>query len=137
MTPSETPPQYGIKDASYKAAGEEQGIRRLVADFYDEMDSLPEAKLIREMHPTNLDESKDKLARFLCGWLGGPKLFQEKYGKIRIPLAHRHLAIGPAERDTWLLCMQNALKKQAYKESFKAYLLEQLYVPAEGSRNKD
>ena len=129
--------QYGVKDASFQAAGQEAGVRQLVDAFYHEMDTLPEAKLIRDMHPKDLEESRDKLARFLCGWLGGPKLFQAKYGKIRIPLAHRHLAIGPSERDAWLLCMEHALQKQSYNPLFKKYLLEQLFVPAEGSRNQD
>ena len=129
--------KFGVEDASYQAAGQEAGIRKLVDAFYDEMETLPEAKVIRDMHPKDLTVSRDKLARFLCGWLGGPKLFQQKYGTVKIPVAHRHLAIGPAERDTWLLCMDNALQGQAYSESFKSYLLEQLYVPAEGSRNQD
>ncbi|PCI45379.1 MAG: globin [Moraxellaceae bacterium] len=137
MAPTQETPQYGVKDASFQAAGQEPGVRKLVDAFYDEMEVLPEAKLIRDMHPEDLEESRDKLARFLCGWLGGPKLFQAKYGKIRIPLAHRHLAIGLSERDAWLLCMEHALQKQDFNPLFKKYLLEQLFVPAEGSRNQE
>lgn len=130
-------PKYGVEDASFQAAGKEPGIRKLVDEFYDVMDTIPEAKIIRAMHPDDLTVSRDKLARFLCGWLGGPKLFRQKYGPIRIPKAHSHLAIGPAERDAWLLCMKKALDKQDYGDDFKTYLLEQLYVPAERSRNQD
>ncbi|MBL4868954.1 MAG: group II truncated hemoglobin [Pseudomonadales bacterium] len=137
MTKAKPEPIYGVDDASYQAAGQEPGIRVLVDDFYHVMSTLPEARKIREMHPEDLEEARDKLARFLCGWLGGPKLFQGKYGPIRIPKAHRHLEIGLAERDAWLLCMEEALKQQPYADSFKKYLLEQLYVPAEGSRNKE
>ncbi len=137
-SPSSThAPTYGHQDTSYKAAGEFDGIKRLVDHFYDAMETLPEAKTIREMHPKDLTESRDKLTRFLCGWLGGPKLFSEKYGAIRIPVAHRHLEIGPAERDAWLLCMEVALSHMPYPDDFKRYLIEQLYVPAERSRNKD
>jgi hemoglobin len=127
---------FGQGDASYLAAGEAAGIRRLVDDFYRAMEHLPEAKHIREMHPKDLTDSRDKLARFLCGWLGGPKLYQEKYGAIRIPLAHHHLDIGVAERDAWLLCMEVVLKAQPYDLSFKTYLIEQLFVPANRSRNR-
>ncbi len=129
--------QYGVEDTSYRAAGREAGIRKLVDDFYDAMEQLPEAARIRAMHPADLTISRDKLARFLCGWLGGPKLFAEKYGPIRIPQVHSHLEIGPDERDAWLLCMQEALKTQPYAEEFKKYLMEQLYVPAERSRNRE
>ena len=128
---------YGAEDASYQAAGGEVGIRQLVDDFYDAMDQLPVAAKIRAMHPADLSSTRDKLARFLCGWLGGPKLYAEKYGSIHIPQAHARFAIGPEERDAWLLCMAEALKQQPYAPAFKRYLLEQLYVPAERSRNQD
>ena len=137
MTDAKSSVAYGVGDASYQAAGQEAGIRKLVSAFYSVMGVLPEARKIREMHPTDLEVTEDKLARFLCGWLGGPKLYQGKYGTIRIPKAHRHLAIGPAERDAWLKCMEEALDQQPYETSFKQYLLEQFYVPAEGSRNRD
>lgn len=130
-------PQYGVGDASYQAAGGESGIRKLVNDFYDEVERLPEAEKIRGMHPKDLSITRDKLARFLCGWLGGPKLYMEKYGSIRIPQAHSSFEIGSKERDAWLLCMDTALKSQPYTAEFKKYLMEQLYVPAERSRNRD
>ena len=130
-------PIYGVEDASFNAAGGEQGIRKLVDAFYRHMDALTEAQRIRDMHSEDLTESTDKLARFLCGWLGGPKLYREKYGTIRIPVAHSHLDIGVAERDAWLLCMQHALDEQDYPEKFKKYLIEQLFVPAERSRTRD
>jgi hemoglobin len=128
---------YGQGDASFQAAGGEVGVKRLVWAFYEQMHTLEEAKIIRAMHPKDLDQSRDKLYRFLCGWLGGPKLYQEKYGPINIPGAHRHLDIGIAERDAWLLCMQRAADEQPYAEDFKAYLLKQLYPPANFSRTRD
>lgn len=130
-------PSYGEAETSFHAAGGFEGIKQLVDDFYDAMEVLPQAQHIRNMHSPNLDESRDKLTRFLTGWLGGPKLFSEKYGPIRIPVAHRHLSIGPAERDAWLACMQVAVNKQDYRQDFRDYLMAQLYVPAERSRNKD
>lgn len=128
---------YGTEDASFQAAGGEEGIRKLVDAFYQAMDSLPEAKRIREMHDPDLTVSADKLTRFLCGWLGGPKLFREKYGPISIPQAHAHLDIGIAERDAWMRCMEEALKTQPYAEDFKAYLMKQLLFPAERCRTRD
>ena len=89
------------------------------------------------MHPADLTQSRDKLARFLCGWLGGPKLYHEKYGPIRIPSAHAHLHIGTKQRDAWLSCMQQALEQQPYAASFKAYLIAQLAIPAERCRTRD
>lgn len=123
-------PAYGVDDASFRAAGGREGLRRLVDDFYRIMEERPDARRIRDMHPKGLEVSRDKLARFLCGWLGGPKLFSEKYGPIRIPAAHAHLRIGMEEHDAWLACMRDAIALQPYAEDFKVYLLEQLHVPA-------
>ena len=125
------PLMYGTADASYQAAGGIAGIRRLVNDFYDIMDSWEPARIIQRMHADDLGESRDKLACFLSGWLGGPKLFQERYGKISIPAFHTSWPIGEAERDAWLGCMAQAIERQPYTPEFKEYLLRQLRVPAE------
>jgi len=125
---------YGTGDASYRAAGGEAGIRRWVDDFYDEMQVRPAARGILEMHPPDLTISRDKLTRFLCGWLGGPKLFRERYGVIHLPRAHAHLTVGATERDAWLECMQVAVERQPFEEGFKRYVLRQLAVPAERVR---
>ena len=120
-----------------KWMGGEEGIRCLVGAFYGDMDRADYATDIRAMHPQDLDVSRDKLTLFLCGWLGGPRLYAEKYGGISIPSAHAHLDIGLAERDAWLRCMKVALDKQDYAPDFKIYLLEQLSIPAERVRKRD
>ncbi len=125
---------YGVSDNSYKAAGELDGIRKLVNSFYDYVESLPEARKIRGMHPEDLSVSREKLSYFLCGWLGGPRLYNQYYGPINIPGIHSHLKIGEEDRDAWLLCMAKAVSEQPYADSFKTYLLGQLYVPAERIR---
>ena len=124
-------PQYGIGDQSYRAAGELEGITKLVDAFYRIMDELPEAKGIRTMHPRDLTEARDKLTRFLSGWLNGPKLYAARYGPIKIPQAHSHLRVGGAERDAWLQCMERAIAEQSYARDFGEYLLRELRVPAE------
>jgi hemoglobin len=126
--------EYGVADSSYKAAGELAGLTKLVDSFYDFMESLPEATKIRAMHKSDLSESRKKLAYFLSGWLGGPKLYSENFGSITIPSAHKHLPIGLDESEAWILCMQKAVEEQYYEESFKQYLIEQLRVPAERIR---
>lgn len=127
-------PAYGTGDTSFQAAGGVEGITRLVDDFYHFMDTLPAARTIRDMHPAELTETRRKLTYFLCGWLGGPRLFGQHYGPINIPGVHRPYPIGEAERDAWLLCMQHAIAQQPYADDFKTYLLTQLRVPAERIR---
>jgi hemoglobin len=125
---------YGDGDATYQACGGEEGILALVETFYAVMDSLPAAREIRALHPTDLQLSIDKLACFLCGWTGGPKRYAERFVPIKIPQVHSHLPIGEAERDAWLACMTLALAEQPYRDELKSYLLEQLFVPAERIR---
>lgn len=129
-------PVYGNGDASYRAAGREAGLRQLVNDFYDRMGTDSRFHTIHAMHPDSRDVSRDKLARFLCGWLGGPRLYNEKYGAIGIPRVHAHLQIDTPERDQWLTCMAESIAVQPYADDFKQYLLEQLAVPAEAVRRR-
>ncbi len=88
------------------------------------------------MHGADLTPMVERLSAFLCGWLGGPRLYQERYGSISIPKFHSPFAIGAAERDAWLHCMQIAVDEQPWREDFKQYLMVQLAVPAERCRNR-
>ena len=123
-------PTYGVGDASYQAAGGIDGLRRLVDDFYDLMEQRPEAAAIRAMHPEDLATSRDKLACFLSGCLGGPRLFSERYGPIAIPAFHAQWPIDEGHSQAWLDCMAGAIARQPYQTDFAEYLLTQLHVPA-------
>jgi hemoglobin len=133
-------PTYGVGDASYQAAGGFAGLQRLVADFYQQMDQRPEAATLRRLHGDSLELAADKLACFLSGWLGGPKLFQAKYGSIAIPAFHAQWPIDESLSDAWLACMAAAIACQPYAPDFAGYLLTQLRVPAQrivqASRNR-
>jgi len=122
--------EYGKEDQTFQAAGGIEGIQQLVEDFYDVMSTRSDATVIRHMHPDDLTVSIDKLARFLCSWMGGPKRYSEKYGGIAIPPAHSHLPVGDSEKQAWLDCMSEALDRQNYPVELKEYLIEQLTVPA-------
>lgn len=126
--------KFGQQDTSYKAAGEAAGLRKLCEEFYEQMDTLPEAKGIRAMHDGDLSIMVDKLALFLSMWLGGPREYATKYKLVSMPQAHKSMVINEAERDAWLLCMNRAVAKQPYSDEFKVYLMEQLYIPAEKIR---
>ncbi len=127
-------PQYGKGAATYEALGGLSGLSNLVNEFYSIMDSSPDYKVIRDMHPDDLEESIDKLVSFLSGWTGGEQLYAKKYKAIGIPRVHMHLSIDEAERDMWLDCMHEALENQDYPESLVTYLMEQLAIPAERVR---
>lgn len=125
---------FGTGDASFQAAGGEEGLTRLADAFYAHMVALPEAARIRAMHPEDLAVSRRKLAAFLSGWLGGPKRYAQEFGPISIPTAHAHLSIDEPERDAWMACMREAVAEQPWEPAFKTYFLSAIAIPAERVR---
>ena len=95
----------------YEAIGGDATIRRLTHRFYELMDTLPEAKNCRAIHPPSLEGSERKLYEYLTGYLGGPPLYTEKYGHPRLRSRHFMAEIGPAERDEWILCFRRAMEE--------------------------
>lgn len=93
----------------YERIGGEPALRKLVDRFYQLMDELPEAYSARKIHPKDLTEAGNKFVAFLSGWMGGPQLYVEKYGAPMLRRRHMPFAIGPEERDQWLMCMRMAL----------------------------
>ena len=100
-----------MSSTPYELIGGEAAIRSLVDRFYFYMDILPEAQGIRAMHAPSLASAKDKLFKFLSGWLGGPNLFIEEFGHPMLRARHFPFAIGPSERDQWMRCMNKALEE--------------------------
>ena len=121
----------------YQRLGGEAALRRLVVRFYELMDQLPEAQLIRAMHPQDLSSSGDKLFKFLSGWLGGPPLFEQEYGHPRLRARHLPFTIGDAERDAWMQCMIQAIDEQGIEDPLlKMQLLQALQRLADHMRNQ-
>lgn len=98
-----------LKVTPYDVIGKEPALRHLVERFYFYMDTLPEAKGIRAMHQADLSSAKDKLFKFMSGWLGGPDLFVQEYGHPMLRARHFPFVIGESERDQWMLCMNKAI----------------------------
>ncbi len=110
-------------------------IENLVERFYRRMDSLPEARGIRALHPADLTGTKDVLRRYFGEWLGGPKLYSAERGHPRLRRRHMHVAIGPAERDAWMLCMTGALDETVPDDALRASLHDAFLKLADWVRN--
>ena len=119
----------------YDRLGGEAGVRRLVTEFYDEMERNPDAAAILPLH-VNLEEARQKLFEYFSGWLGGPPLYTSKYGHPRLRARHLHIAISVPERDAWLICMVNALRTMELEESLMLALLERIVPLADHMRNQ-
>jgi hemoglobin len=121
----------------YERLGGERGVRELVNSFYDYMDTQPEARHIRSLHPDDLSSSRDKLFKFLSGWLGGPQLYIQEYGHPRLRARHLPFPIGEAERDAWMLCMTKALNNMEIDPLLRSHLLQSLHNTADHMRNRE
>lgn len=119
----------------YQVIGGEEPLKKLVKDFYDFMDSLPETAGIRAQHEKDLSDARMKLFMFLSGWTGGPNLYVEKFGHPRLRARHLPFAIGLSERDQWLLCMWKALEISDFPETAQKTFKASLYRLADHMRN--
>ena len=99
-TPLQTP---------YQIMGGEETVRRLANRFYDIMETAPHAAELYAIHPLPLDTIRQKFFEFLSGWLGGPPLFEQKYGHPRLRARHMPFRVNEQLRDQWMFCMNQAL----------------------------
>ena len=131
MTANDTPQQ-----TAFELVGGEEKLRTLVDRFYDLMELEPEFAGIRAMHPDSTDGSRDKLFWFLCGWMGGPDYFVERFGHPRLRARHLPYAIASDERDQWLRCMAWAMQEVDIPQELQQRLMESFYQTADWMRNQ-
>lgn len=120
---------------AYTLLGGEARVRELVDRFYDLMDLEPEFAGLRALHPASLDGSRDKLFWFLCGWLGGPNYFIERFGHPRLRARHLPFEIGISERDQWMRCMALAMQDIDVPEDLQLRLMQAFFQTADWMRN--
>lgn len=99
------------KRSPYQQLGGDAAVRQLVDRFYDLMDENEDATTIRQMHPDDLTESRNKLYEFLSGFLGGPPLYHQNRGHPKLRMRHLPFKIDEQARDQWLNCMNHALEE--------------------------
>ena len=121
---------------AFERLGGEAHVRALVDRFYDLMDLEPGYAELRAVHGPTLDNARDKLFWFLCGWLGGPQHYVERFGHPRLRARHLPFAIGISERDQWLACMRQAMEEQGVESALADRLAEAFFNTADWMRNK-
>ena len=122
---------------TYEKIGGEAAVGKLCDRFYELMDTVPQFKELRDMHPEDLQGSRDKLFMFLSGWMGGPDLFVEKFGHPRLRGRHMPFAIGVQERDQWVACMALAMEDAGLSEDVRKVMLRNFFNTADFMRNKE
>lgn len=122
--------------SAFDVLGGEAAVRALVDRFYDLMDLEPGYAGIRRLHAADLDHARDKLFWFLCGWLGGPDHYVHRFGHPRLRARHLPFAIGIAERDQWLACMQQAMRECDVEPEMQHRLSAAFFNTADWMRNR-
>jgi hemoglobin len=121
---------------AFEMMGGEPQVRALVDRFYDLMDLEPAYAHLRAVHGSDLLSARDKLFWFLCGWLGGPSHYTERFGHPRLRMRHMPYSIGILERDQWLACMDQAMGEVGMAEAVRLRLHDSFFQTADWMRNR-
>ena len=122
-------------ETAFALIGGETAIHALVERFYDLMDLEPTYAELRAAHGSELSEAREKLNWFLCGWMGGPQHYVERFGHPRLRARHMPFKIGILERNQWLACMDQAMGEVAVHEELRARLKASVLQTADWMRN--
>jgi hemoglobin len=116
----------------YERMGGADALRKLVDDFYDLIENDPDGEILNLLHLRGhgVAHSRIEQFNFLSGFFGGPRLYTEKHGHSDVREMHRHVEVGPAERDAWLLCMQRAVDGMAFERDVSERLMKHFRVVA-------
>ncbi len=123
-------------DTPFEWIGGEAKVRALVDRFYDLMDLESGYAALRAAHGNTLDDARDKLFWFLCGWLGGPSHYTDRFGHPMLRARHLPFKIGIRERDQWLACMAQAMAETGVPEDLAQRLKNSFFQTADWMRNQ-
>ena len=91
--------------------GGEAVLRKLVEDFYDLIETLPQGATMRKLHQRGhgIAHVRQEQFNFLSGFLGGRRYYEEKHGHMDLRRMHSHIPISTRDAEDWLFCMDKAL----------------------------
>lgn len=120
----------------FELLGGELGLKALTERFYDLMDLEPAYRELRATHAPSLDSAREKLFWFLCGWLGGPEHYIQRFGHPRLRSRHLPFKIGTTERDQWVACMDQAMSELSVAPDLRERLKQAFFGTADWMRNQ-
>ena len=122
-------------ESLYQRAGGTPFFEALVQRFYEGVADDPQ---IRPLYPeADLAPAQHRLTLFLIQYWGGPRTYDEERGHPRLRMRHAPFAIGPLERDRWLVHMRAAITDLAPPPDVAAELERYIAMAAEAMRNRD
>lgn len=86
-------------------------LRALVDRFYDLVEADPRGENLMRLHfrGHGIAHVRDEQFAFLSGFLGGPRLYQERHGHADVRLMHAHVPIRTSDAEDWLALMDRAI----------------------------
>lgn len=102
----------------YEQLGAEN-LALMVNKFYD---LVVEDKVISHLFTTDMEIVKQKQTMFLTQFLGGPMLYNNKYGHPRMRMRHMPHKITGEGAMAWLNCMNQAIESLEIDEDLKTTL---------------
>jgi len=118
----------------YDRAGGTPFFEALVGRFYAGVADDP---VLRAIYPEpDLAGAEHRLTLFLIQYWGGPTTYDDERGHPRLRMRHAPFAVGPAERDRWLLHMRTAVADLAPAADVAAELERYFTMAAEAMRNR-
>ena len=145
MQIEEKPPGNPPFATPFDSIGGEDRIQALVEHFYDLMDLEPAYTALRAVHGSTLENARQRLFWFLCGWMGGPQHYTDRFGHPRLRMRHMPQpqqgggatgSIGIQERDQWLACMDQAMRETGVDDALRARLNTSFFQTADWMRNR-
>ncbi|MFI4897375.1 MAG: hypothetical protein ACIARR_06080 [Phycisphaerales bacterium JB059] len=122
-TPLVTPPPNGsVSPEIFQAMGEE-AIFRMIRDFYEKLASSAIGHMFSS-DPEGLAAEAERSGAFFVFLLGGPPLYQRRYGPPRMRQRHLAFEIDEAARQEWLRCFGETLEDAPTKYGFPPEHLE-------------
>ena len=100
-------------------------VRELVKHFYDIVETDPDGAPVHRLHlqGMGINHLRQTQFEYLSGFLGGPKLYVERYGHANNRKIHEHVEIGTAEVESWLKCMNKAIHKAGLSTDIEQRLM--------------
>jgi hemoglobin len=118
----------------FDAVGGMPFFEGLVERFYE---GVAGDDVLRPLYPADLGPSIRHLTLFLAQYWGGPTTYDDERGHPRLRMRHAPFAIGPGERDRWLVHMRAAVDAMDPPLWARAALLDYFAMAADAMRNRD
>lgn len=119
----------------YEMIGGEKTTLALCQRFYDIMEQDPKVAQLRAIHPEELSVTRQKFFEFMTGWLGGPSLYEKKYGHPQLRARHLHVKVDELMISQWLYCMSRALEESVTDHQLRQVIWNNLLPLARHMKN--